>query len=72
MTWTPGLGRAIQGHDVFPRGEKGILLKVDKIEADSEYPEKLGLTVGYGELWIEDSHFLEKIFGILKGNTGNE
>ena len=76
VTWTPGLGRAIQGHDVFPRGEEGILLKVDKIEADAKYPERLGLTIQYrgrpyyGELWVEDSYFLAKIHGILQENIG--
>ncbi|MCL4461334.1 MAG: hypothetical protein M1297_06460 [Nitrospirae bacterium] len=75
-TWPPGWGGEYQSYDVFPRGEEGILLKVDKIEADAKYPERLGLTIQYrgrpyyGELWVEDSYFLAKIHGILQENIG--
>lgn len=77
-TWPPNWGGTYKGHDPIPQGEIGILRNVEKIEANSFYPDHLFLTVEYngnsytGGLWIEDSEFFEKFFDFLKKSIGKK
>ena len=77
-TWPPDWGGAYQGHDVFPRGEEGVLFEVEKIESDAKYPESLLLTIDYrnkkysGMLFIDELDFLNQVFDLLKKSKGKD
>jgi hypothetical protein len=75
-TWPPALGGGYAPTTIFPVGEQGILREVKLIDRDYIGPRRLELVVDYlgkrrsGQIWIDDTSVVPKLYHILKEHLG--